>query len=156
MSVCNDHPMFDSIRANKSLCAGVNTAQQLASQFAGRFKVLLIEKNSHFQHLFAYPRFAVAAGVDTHKAFIPYTPGTFANCPKESGSVIQARVLDLTRSKVLIDRKVSLDGQTTDAIPYSYLVCVSEARLLPFTDTCRSSPQAPNLHHRLHFQGLKS
>lgn len=101
---------------------GVNTAQQLATHFAGRFRTVLIEKNSHFQHLFAYPRFAAATGVDTHKAFIPYRPGTFANCPEDSGSVIQARVEDLTRSRVRLDRKVLLDGQYTDSIQYSYLV----------------------------------
>lgn len=104
------------------LNTGVNTAQQLATHFAGRFRVVLVEKNSHFQHLFAYPRFAVATGVDTHKAFIPYVPGTFANCPKNSGIVVQARVLNLTRSSVQLDRKVTLDGNSIDVISYSYLV----------------------------------
>lgn len=117
-----DHPKVERYSANRLPSEGVNAAQQLASRFAGRFKILLIEKNSHFQHLFAYPRFAVATNVDTHKAFIPYTPGTFANCPKDSGFVIQARVLDLTRSTVRLDRKVFLNGEIIDTVPYSYLV----------------------------------
>lgn len=108
---------------------GVSTAQQLAKQFAGRFRVLLIEKNSHFQHLFAFPRFAVATGVDTHKAFIPFTPGTFANCPPGSGSVIQARVVALTKDRISFDRKVDLDGQHVDSIPYSYLVIATGSQL---------------------------
>lgn len=88
--------------------------------------MVLIEKNSHFQHLFAYPRFAVAAGVDTHKAFIPYTPGTFANCPKDSGVVVQARASDLTKSSVRLDRTVLLDGRHVDSIAYAYLVSVTQ------------------------------
>jgi hypothetical protein len=84
--------------------------------------VLLIEKNSHFQHLFAFPRFAVATGVNTHKAFIPYVPGTFASCEPGSGSVIQARVTSVDKSAVQLDRKVFLDGASVDSIPYSFIV----------------------------------
>lgn len=104
------------------LILGVNAAQQLANAFHGRFRVLLIEKNSHFQHLFAFPRFAVARGVNTHKAFIPYVPGVFAAAPPGSGSVIQARVTALTKNAVQLDRQVQLDGAQLDIIPYSYLV----------------------------------
>ena len=110
---------------------GINTAQQLANAFSGRFRVLLIEKNSHFQHLFAFPRFAVVPGVDTHKAFIPYKPGTFANCPPESGSVIQAKVTSLSKSSVQLDRTVLLDGQHVDSIQYSYLVLATGTKLSP-------------------------
>lgn len=84
--------------------------------------MLLIEKNSHFQHLFAFPRYAVATGVDTHKAFIPLSPGTFAECPPNSGSVIQAQATGISGNAVHLDRKVSLDGAEVDSIPYSYLV----------------------------------
>lgn len=70
-------------------------------------------------------------GVDTHKAFIPYSPGTFANCPPESGSVIQARVTTLRRDSVQLDRKVLLDEQHLDSIPYSYLVVATGTKLSP-------------------------
>lgn len=110
---------------------GVNAAQQLATYFHGRFRVLLIEKNSHFQHLFAFPRFAAATGVDTHKAFIPYVPGTFANCPSGSGTVVQAIVTSLNNSAVQLDRKVFLDGQHLDSISYSFLVIATGTKLTP-------------------------
>ncbi|KKY27571.1 putative amid-like nadh [Phaeomoniella chlamydospora] len=110
---------------------GVNTAQQLAARFQGRFRLLLIEKNSHFQHLFAFPRFAVAKGVNTHKAFIPYIPGTFANCPPDSGTVVQARVTGISDTSIQLDRKVLLDGQQVDSIPYAYLVIATGTKLTP-------------------------
>ena len=84
--------------------------------------MLLIEKNSHFQHLFAFPRFAVTTGVDTHKAFIPYVPGTFASSPADSGRVVQARVTSLSASAIQLDRRIVLDGLHLDSIPYSFLV----------------------------------
>lgn len=111
--VCPDTDNFSS---------GVNTAQQLATKFSGRFQVLLIEKNSHFQHLFAFPRFAMTNKVDTHKAFIPFTPGTFANCPTGSGVVVRAGVTKIDKEEIWLDRKVEVNGKGLDKIPYAYLV----------------------------------
>ncbi|GAM82966.1 hypothetical protein ANO11243_009520 [Dothideomycetidae sp. 11243] len=110
---------------------GVNTAQQLAKAFVGRFNILLIEKNSHFQHLFAFPRFAVATGVDTHKAFIPLVPGAFRECPPGSGSVIRAAVVSINSSSVKLDRSVSVGGQTSDTIPFAFLVIATGTKLTP-------------------------
>ncbi|BGP51958.1 hypothetical protein JCM10450v2_007918 [Rhodotorula kratochvilovae] len=36
-------------------------------------RVTVVERNSHFAHLFAYPRFAIAPGSE-HKAFVPFSP----------------------------------------------------------------------------------
>ncbi|KAI9047780.1 hypothetical protein LZ554_008490 [Drepanopeziza brunnea f. sp. 'monogermtubi'] len=110
---------------------GVNAAQQLASKFSGHFRVLLIEKHSHFQHLFAFPRFAVTDKVDTKKAFIPFVPGTFAACPPGSGSFVQASVTGVTKDSVNLDRKVEIDGQLLDSIPFAYLVIATGTKLTP-------------------------
>lgn len=136
---------------------GVNTAAQLAATFHGRFRVLLIEKNSHFQHLFAFPRFAVVTGVDTHKAFIPYVPGAFANCPPGSGTFVQARVTGLDASSVQLDRDVLLDGQKSNIIPYAFLV--SEAHVSSTVSSlihCRSLPLVLNLLHHPAYLDQKS
>lgn len=60
--------------------------------------------------------------MDTHKAFIPYSPGTFANCPPGSGHVVQAAVTKLDNDTMQLDRVVNLNGQDTKKIPYKYLV----------------------------------
>lgn len=90
---------------------------------------MLIEKNSHFHHLFAFPRFAVTNEVPTQKAFIPYLPGTFAAAPPGSGTVLQAKVVDVDSSTVKLDRKVSLDDQLVDKISYEFLVGHAPAHL---------------------------
>ncbi|KAI4724215.1 putative oxidoreductase [Aureobasidium sp. EXF-10728] len=110
---------------------GVNTAQQLALKFSGRFQVLLIEKNSHFQHLFAFPRFAVTNKVDTHKAFIPFAPGTFAGCPVGSGVVVRAGVEKIDKEEIWLDRRVEVNGKGVDRIPYAYLVIATGTKLTP-------------------------
>lgn len=103
-------------------------------------RILLIEKNSHFHHLFAFPRYAVTEGsadvrwlatsgsldgsglVDKRKAFIPLNPGTFKDCPEGSGLAVQAKVISVTRELLKLDKAIEIDGQLIDEIPYSYLV----------------------------------
>ena len=60
--------------------------------------------------------------VDTHKAFIPFTPGTFANCPPGSGVVVRAGVEKIDKEEIWLDRKVEVDGRSVQKIPYAYLV----------------------------------
>jgi apoptosis-inducing factor 2 len=110
---------------------GTKAAESLAVQFHKQYRVLLIDKNSHFQHLFAFPRFAVTNKVNTHKAFIPYGPHTFGATPQDSGSFVQARVIDLTADSVRLDRKVAIDGQPLDTIPYVFLVLATGTKLSP-------------------------
>ncbi|CAL1702880.1 unnamed protein product [Somion occarium] len=51
---------------------GARTAQLLAQQLPSDWRVVLIDRNTHFNHLYALPRFATLPGHE-HKAFIPYT-----------------------------------------------------------------------------------
>jgi NADH dehydrogenase FAD-containing subunit len=97
---------------------GMNTAESLANASQGRFRVLLIEKNSHFQHLFAFPRYAVTTRVPTHKAFIPYQAKKLGT----DGAIIQAVAIGLTKDEVHLDRSVTLDGESVDRIPFAALV----------------------------------
>lgn len=97
-------------------------AQQLAAQFHGRFQVNPAEKKPHFQHLFAFPRFAVASVVNTKKAFISFEPSAFASCPPGSGKVIQAQVTSVEASAIRLDDKdILLNGQILQTIPYSQI-----------------------------------
>lgn len=67
----------------------------------------------------------MTTAVETHKAFIPYVPGAFAGCPPGSGTVVQAMATGLNNSSIQLDRKVFLDGQYLDSIPYSFLVSIA-------------------------------
>ena len=53
--------------------AGYHTARCLANSLPSGWRVVVIEKNSHFQLTWVLPRFSVVEGHD-HKAFIPYSP----------------------------------------------------------------------------------
>lgn len=106
---------------------GLNLAESLAKISKDHFRVLLIEKNSHFQHLFAFPRYALTTKVDTHKAFIPYQKSRLG----QEGLIIQAKALNLTKDSIILDREVEIDGQKTNKIPYSALAVTTGTKLSP-------------------------
>ncbi|SPO21435.1 uncharacterized protein UTRI_00912 [Ustilago trichophora] len=51
---------------------GMHAATVLAQKLPPTHRVILIERNSHFNHLYVFPRFSVSPGHE-HKAFIPYS-----------------------------------------------------------------------------------
>ncbi|EPQ29158.1 uncharacterized protein PFL1_03445 [Pseudozyma flocculosa PF-1] len=58
---------------------GMHAATVLAQRLPPSHRLILIERNSHFNHLYVFPRFSVLPGHE-HKAFIPYT-SIFKNAP---------------------------------------------------------------------------
>ncbi|KAK0201243.1 FAD/NAD-P-binding domain-containing protein [Desarmillaria ectypa] len=91
---------------------GLKIADLLGPAIHETHNTIIIEKNSHFQHLFAYPRIGVVPGFE-HKAFIPFT-NAFHASPAGSTSMVRA-----TAEKIL-PNEVVLDNGTS--IPYEYLV----------------------------------
>lgn len=51
--------------------AGIELARRLSQSLPTGYKVVLVEKNSHFHYTFNFPRFSVLQGRE-HTAFIPY------------------------------------------------------------------------------------
>ncbi|KAF7535575.1 hypothetical protein G7Z17_g13181 [Cylindrodendrum hubeiense] len=78
-----------------------------------RYRVVVIEPNSHFQFTWVLPRFCVAKGHE-HKAFIPYGPN-LAGAPQGAVHWVQDWVASLTKSHV----KLQNSGEE---IPYEYLI----------------------------------
>ncbi|XPS77717.1 hypothetical protein M3J09_009744 [Ascochyta lentis] len=106
---------------------GLSLAESLAKTSQDRFRVLLVEKNSHFQHLFAFPRYALTTKVDTHKAFIPYQKSRLG----QEGLIIQAKALQLTKDDIVLDREVEIDGKKTNRVPYAALAITTGTKLSP-------------------------
>ncbi|KAA1473325.1 FAD/NAD-P-binding domain-containing protein [Dentipellis sp. KUC8613] len=100
---------------------GTKAAELIAAKMHATHRTVLIEKNSHFQHLFAFPRYAVVPGFE-HHAFIPYTT-MFAHLPQGAVSVVRARATEVHPDRVLLDRE--------DPVPYDYLVLATGTTLTP-------------------------
>ncbi|KAH9915636.1 iron uptake cluster protein [Amylocystis lapponica] len=55
---------------------GAHAARMLAHSLPQGWRVVVVDRNSHFNHLFALPRYSIVSGYE-HKAFIPYTTTMF-------------------------------------------------------------------------------
>nr|GAT52073.1 FAD/NAD(P)-binding domain-containing protein [Mycena chlorophos] len=111
---------------------GTYAVDLLAPQVYKSHQVVLIEKNSHIHHIFAFPRISVVPGFE-HKAFIPLT-NAFHAAPRDSVSVIQGIVENILSDCVVLD-----DGQS---IPYDYLVVATGTGRPPLALT--SKPDETN------------
>ncbi|TFY78374.1 hypothetical protein EWM64_g5640 [Hericium alpestre] len=87
----------------------------------GTHRTIMIEKNTHFNNLFAFPRYAVVPKYE-HRAFIPYTT-MFSHLPPDAVSVHRGRVTEIHPDCVLLEGEAS--------IPYEYLVVATGTRLTP-------------------------
>ncbi|KAJ7476157.1 FAD/NAD-P-binding domain-containing protein [Mycena latifolia] len=91
---------------------GTYLVDHLAPEVYKTHHIIMIEKSSHLQHLFAFPRISVVPGFE-QKAFIPFT-NAFHAAPADSTSIVRGVV-----SRVLPDRVVLAGGES---IPYEYLI----------------------------------
>ncbi|KAI8800397.1 hypothetical protein BJ742DRAFT_686192 [Cladochytrium replicatum] len=119
---------------------GMNMAKELAANLPSSHRVVIVEANSHFNHLFSFPRFAVLSGHGEEKTFVPYT-NLFSQHPPGSGKVVQAKALSVhpfehhrpgsPAGYVLLDRAVALeDGvDATDKLPFTHLVVATGTKL---------------------------
>ncbi|VDB91946.1 unnamed protein product [Peniophora sp. CBMAI 1063] len=102
---------------------GSKAVSALAEKMGSGYQVLLVEKQSHFNHLFGFPRVAVVPGFE-HMAFVPYTKA-FSGLPEGSAEVqvVQARATEVQPDKVVLDRG--------GPIPYEFLVMATGTKLAP-------------------------
>ncbi|KAJ8076640.1 hypothetical protein PM082_001063 [Marasmius tenuissimus] len=87
--------------------------------------IILIEKNSHFQHLFAFPRIGVVPSFE-HKAFIPFGPAFFKAVDKYASSDASSRspssAIRIHNGTVKSVEPTRVILEKGDPIPYEFLV----------------------------------
>lgn len=97
---------------------GVQIAQRLTETIPTGYRVTIIERKSHFNYLFNFPRYSVLAGHEEH-AFIPYDMMESA-APKGSFRRIQNKVTSIKDGRVHLE-----SGET---IEFSYLVIATGSK----------------------------
>ncbi|GAA6003325.1 NAD(P)/FAD-dependent oxidoreductase [Rhodotorula paludigena] len=102
---------------------GLAVAKELVDSLPKDYTVSVLEQNSHFGHLFAYPRFAISPGSE-HKAFVPYAHLDSSMLPSPH-RVVRARAVALDPAR----RTVQLaDG---GELGYEALVVATGTKLSP-------------------------
>ena len=80
--------------------AGVQLAQRLTQTLPTGYKVVLVEKNSHLNYSFAFPRFSVIQGHE-HTAFVPYS-GIAKDAPDGIFTHVHDSATDITNDIILL------------------------------------------------------
>jgi len=92
--------------------AGIELVRRLAQTLPTGYKAVWIEKNSHLNYSFNFPRFSVMMGQE-HTAFIPYD-GVASSAPRGILTRVQGKAVEVTENQVIL-----ASGQKID---YAYLV----------------------------------
>lgn len=97
---------------------GARAARLLAESIPDDWRVIVVDRNSHANHLYVIPRYMVIPGHE-HKAFIPYT-NLFGPCPTEN-LILQATITKLSSHTVTLSRSFPQFG-LSDEIHFDYCV----------------------------------
>ncbi|KAI0773064.1 hypothetical protein BD413DRAFT_538824 [Trametes elegans] len=112
---------------------GARAAHILAQGLPHGWRVVLVERNSHMNHLYVLPRYAVLPGHE-HKAFIPYDnvflppalPGTpskpAVQYPQERALLLHASVVSLREHELTLDKSFPEHGISDRTLHFDYLV----------------------------------
>eukprot|EP01117_Protostelium_nocturnum_P017485 TRINITY_DN7114_c0_g2_i1.p1 TRINITY_DN7114_c0_g2~~TRINITY_DN7114_c0_g2_i1.p1 ORF type:complete len:395 (-),score=121.91 TRINITY_DN7114_c0_g2_i1:32-1216(-) len=97
--------------------SGAHAAQYLSQRIPSNYRIILIDKNSHFHHLYVLPRFHLIGGHE-HKAFIPYS-GIFKESNGQyNGIFLQSLVKKINSNWIEIDTEDTKGIQ----LPFDYLI----------------------------------
>ncbi|KAH8656586.1 oxidoreductase [Tricladium varicosporioides] len=97
---------------------GLALARRLAESLPSGYKTVVIEKNSHFNYVFNFPRYSVVEEREW-KAFIPYE-GIFSSAPKGISEIVQGEVVGISETHVTL-----ATGQKVD---FEYLAIATGAK----------------------------
>ncbi|KAJ1042683.1 hypothetical protein NDA10_003857 [Ustilago hordei] len=110
---------------------GMRLAQALVPVLPPTHRVVVVEANSHFHHLFTFPRFSVLHRGGEEKAFIPYSHALEAGAA--GNAIIHAKALSIhpsaeTSSKgyLKLDRAAN---QGSDTLEFDYLAIATGNQL---------------------------
>ncbi|CAA7264541.1 unnamed protein product [Cyclocybe aegerita] len=139
---------------------GAHAGQVLAATLPEGWKVILIDRNSHANHVYVMPRFAVLPGHE-YKAFIPYTKVFLVDPPKPEQNVhLQATVTSIRPTHITLSRAFPELGFPTETIAFDYAIYALGAHLPPPLDlwgTCANGKPIPESKvASAVYRGLKS
>ncbi|GLB42577.1 putative pyridine nucleotide-disulphide oxidoreductase [Lyophyllum shimeji] len=100
---------------------GARAAQVLAAGIPAGWRVLLIDRNSHTNHIYIFPRLSVLPGHE-HKAFISNTKIFLTEEPPLLHRRLQATVTSISQKFVTLSRAFPEHGLPTETVAFDYLV----------------------------------
>ncbi|KAK7028574.1 apoptosis-inducing factor B [Favolaschia claudopus] len=101
---------------------GARAAQLIAAGLPDGWRIVLIDRNSHVNHVYILPRLAVLAGHE-HKAFVPYD--NIFNCKQldlKRHIFLRAHIQSLGPNSVKLSRAFPEHGIDSDTLHFDYAI----------------------------------
>lgn len=118
---------------------GCRAAQILAAGLPEDWKLIVIDRNSHFNHVYVMPRFAVLPGHE-YKSMVPYT-GIFATpTPSPNHLVLKAHVVSMRPGLVTLSQSFPEHGFPSETIPFDFCLYSLGAHLPAPVDLWGTNP----------------
>ncbi|KAJ3565920.1 hypothetical protein NP233_g7332 [Leucocoprinus birnbaumii] len=100
---------------------GAHAAQILAAGIPDGWRIILIDRNSHANHVYVMPRFAVLPDHE-YKAFIPFSR-VFLKDPETIPHLhLQAHIISLTQNTVTLNKSFPEHGFHSTTINFDYAI----------------------------------
>ncbi|KXN83174.1 Apoptosis-inducing factor 2, partial [Leucoagaricus sp. SymC.cos] len=147
--------------------SGARTAQVLAADAPKGWRIMLIDRNSHVNHIYVMPRFAVLPGHEykayiyvmpcfavlpghEYKAFVPFT-SIFHKDPTSIAHLhLQAHILSLTRNTVTLNESFPNYGLHSPTIKFDYAIYALGSHL-PAPLDLWGTPAYPDNKNNIHY-----
>ncbi|KAJ6535104.1 hypothetical protein B0H19DRAFT_1184979 [Mycena capillaripes] len=127
---------------------GARAAQIIAAELPEGWRIVLIDRNSHVNHVYILPRLAVLAGHE-HKAFVPYD--NIFNVgevkPKAKYTFVQAQIQSMSVNSLKLSCAFPELGIETDTLHFDYAIYALGSHLPSPLNLWHASPDGkPAVH----------
>ncbi|KAJ3980893.1 FAD/NAD-binding domain-containing protein [Lentinula detonsa] len=121
--------------------AGARAVQILSKGLPEGWRIILVDRNTHINHVYVFPRLAVLPGHE-HKGFVPFDK--LLTPTRDRDLCLHALVRSVHSSYVVLDRSFPDRGILTSELHFDYLIYALGSRLPAPLDLWGSHPQSGN------------
>ncbi|KAJ6632255.1 hypothetical protein B0H10DRAFT_1976725 [Mycena sp. CBHHK59/15] len=126
---------------------GTRAAQLIAAGLPDGWRIVLVDRNSHVNHVYILPRLAVLPGHE-HKAFVPYDNVFLQEDNLDcKHTFIQARITSLNRNSVTLSKAFPEYGIDTETLHFDYAVYALGSHLPAPLNLWGSEPDGKTASH---------
>ncbi|OAX37976.1 FAD/NAD(P)-binding domain-containing protein [Rhizopogon vinicolor AM-OR11-026] len=131
---------------------GYRAARILVDGLPQGWRVILVDRNSHLNHVYTFSRYAVLPGHE-HKAFIPYNKGLFPSSPfdalsSSSHTRIHATITSIDRHRITLSPNLPAHELQQLSVEFDYAVYALGSHLpspIDLWNCCEEHGEKPNL-----------
>ncbi|KAG5635987.1 hypothetical protein H0H81_009455 [Sphagnurus paluster] len=135
---------------------GPRAAQVLAAGIPQGWRVLLVDRNSHMNNIYIFPRLAVLPGHE-HKAFIASHKIFLTEEPPLLHRRLQASVTSINQKFITLSRSFPEHDLPTETVPFDYLIYALGSHLPAPLNLWDPAPSKPGKGRQLPvYHGMKS